>query len=396
MRILFHLVLLVVTLSFRARAEWVELPWPALDATLPIWKPDDFDPSKKYPAIIYYHGTGGSPDATFIHKATGGKSFILVGMTYQSRGAFNHTDQEISNELGLLGALKKTLTGSLSVDPQRIYVGGFSKGGWHAAMLLDYDRELAGGLILGGGVFKERPSPVKFQNSVPIYIGCGRFDGNYPPSIAALVYFRKLGAETTLEVWPELTHALPEKSPEALRQWLLLQAKEPGLEKEATEWMADRLATISGIENPVAKWLALNEFNNLPFVKNFGKEASEIANTRIEDLLKIPTVATEKKWRDESRRILVRESGDRLLNTLQSASRAHHALAEKAMGTRAGAEAQRDFQRTQKLLETAEVVTRPAKGGTKIITPEVTPAAPSGNTDRSPFFPPGFKVKPAE
>ncbi len=396
MRFLFIAIITLLGITEPSRAEWISLPWPALNATLPIWKPDDFDSSKKYPAIIYYHGTGGAPDATFIHKATEGKGFVLVGMTYQSRGAFNHTDQEISNELGLLGALKKTLTGSLSVDPQRIYVGGFSKGGWHAAMLLDYDRELAGGLILGGGVFKERPGPVKFQSSVPIYIGCGRFDGNYPPSLAAFVYFRKLGAEITLEVWPELTHALPEKPPEAMRQWLRLQAKEPGLGKEATEWIAARLGDITGIENPIAQWLAYDEFNSLPFVKNFGEEAAKVAGERIDDLLKTPTVATEKKWRDESRRILVRESGDRLLNTLQSASRAHHALAEKAMGTRAGAEAQRDFQRTQKLLETAEVVTRPAKGGTRTITPEITPTAPSGNTDRSPFFPPGIKVKPAE
>ncbi len=66
------------------------------------------------------------------------------------------------------------------------------------------------------------------------------------------------------------------------------------------------------------------------------------------------------------------------------------------MGTLAGAEAQRDFARTQKLLETAEVVSRPVKGGVEPVTPETTPTAPSGNPDRGPFFPPGIKVKPPE
>lgn len=396
MRFLFIVAAALFGIIHSSRAEWIALPWPALDATLPIWKPDDFHASKKYPAIVCYHGTGGEPDATFVHKATGGKDFVLVGMAYRNQGNFTYSDQEISDELGLLGALKKTLVGSLSVDPQRIYVGGFSKGGWHSAMLLDHDRELAGGLILGGGVFKERPSPVKFQKPVPLYIGCGRFDENYPPSIGALVYFRKLGAEATLEAWPETAHVLPEKPPEGMRQWLRIQAKQAGLEKEATEWIESRLAEIEGIGNPVAQWLAYDEFNALPFVKNSGTEAAKVASGRIEDLLKKPSVAAEKKWRDESRSILVRESGDRLVNTLQTASRAHHALAEKAMGTRAGAEAQRDFERTQKILETAEVVSRPAKGGTETVTPETTPTAPSANPDRGPFFPPGIKVKPAE
>ncbi len=382
--------------AFPANAEWIDLPWPSIGADLPVWKPDGFDAARRYPAIIHYHGTGGEPNASFIHRVTGGKSFVLVGMTYSHQGRFNYGDREISDELGLLGALKKTLVGSLSVDPSKIYVGGFSKGGWHTAMLLEYDRALAGGLVLGGGVFKERPVPVKFDSPVPIYIGCGRFDGNYPPSLGALVYFRKLGAGPYLEAWPETAHAFPEKTPEGLRQWLRLQAGEPGLTGEAAEWMDERLAEMAAIENPVARWLAYDEFTTLPFVKNFGDGRSALANRLISELLKEPSVAAERKWREESRRILVRESGDRLVTTLEAASRAHHALAEKAMGTLAGAEAQRDFERTRNLLETAEVVSRPVKGGAKTITPETTPAAPSGNPNRGPFFPPGIKVKSAE
>ena len=389
----FAIVFVFLGMVHFARSEWIELPWPALGATLPVWKPDDFDASKKYPAIVNYDGI---PNAVFLHEVTGGKGFILVGMAYRIKDRYNYSDTVISDELGLLDALKKNLVGTLSVDPQRIYVAGFSKGGWHTAMLLDYDRELAGGLILGGGVFTERASPLKFRKPLPIYIGCGRFDGNYVPSIGALAYFRKLGAGVTLEAWPETAHEYPEAIPEGMRQWLRIQAAQTALEKEAAEWIKGRLAEIGAIENPTAQWFAYDEFVTLPFVKNFGGEAAKVAGGRIEDLLKNPTVAAEKKWRDESRRILVRESGDRLVNTLQTASRAHHALAEKAMGTRAGAEAQRDFERTQKLLKTSKVVSRPAKGGVAAITPEISPTAPSGNSGRAPFFPPGIKVKPAE
>lgn len=394
MRLFLSLVFLC--LVHNANAAWKELPWPIVNATLPVWMPDDFDASKKYPVIIDYHGNGGQPNVEFLKSATDGKHFVLVGMTYKNAGQEAHTAQEISEELGLLNALKKRLVESLSIDPSRIYVGGFSRGGWQAGMLLDYDRTLAGGIVLGGGVFKERADKVKFQKPIPIYIGCGRNDGNYPPSIGALAYFRKMGADPMLEAWPDTGHAYPQTPPEGLRQWLLVQAGEKSLSKEAATWIEKRLAEIEAIENPVGQWFAYDEFSSLPFVKKFGEEAAKTATAKMDVLLKNSTVAIEKKWRDESRRILVKESGDRLLTTLQGASKAHHVLAEKAMGTQAGIEAQKDFERTRKLLETATVVTRPTKGEVEHITPELTPSTPSRNPDRSPFFQPGINVKPAK
>jgi dienelactone hydrolase len=386
-------LLAVALLAGTVRAEWIALPWPALGATLPIWKPDDFDASKKYPAIVFYHGAGGAPSAEFIHSMTGGKDFVLVGMTYREGADRN---QEIADGMGFLNGIKKTLVGSLSVDPGRIYVGGFSKGGWHSAMLLDRDRSLAGGLILGGGLAEKRTAAPKFTGGTPIYIGCGRFDGNYPPSLGALVYFRKLGATTTLEVWPGLTHELPKSPPEGMRQWLRIEASLSAAKVEAEEWIAERLPEIEAIADPVDRWFAYEVFLTLPFVGKFGSDAVATAKERIAILLQDPKVAVEKKWRDESRSILARESADRLLKTMQAALRSHQMLSEKAVGTRAGREAIGDVGRTTKLLETAQVVKLPGKPAPKPITTELQPGAPSTNPDRSPFFPPGVKVKPAK
>ena len=379
-----------------AKAEWIELPWPALNATLPIWKPDDFDVAKKYPAIVYYHGTGEGPTASFIQEMTGGRDFVLVGMAYKNPGAYQYTAQEISDSLGFLNAMKKTLEKSLSVDPDRIYVGGFSKGGWHAAMLLDRDRDLAGGMILGAGVFEKRPDSQKFSGMLPVFIGCGRYDGNYPQALGALVYFRKLGADVTLSTWADTGHEYPKDESEMLRQWMRIEAAPDGLANEAKEWMDGEQARLEGVQNPVEAWLAWEEFASMPFVKKFGEDEAALAKVKIGGFLKNPTVATESKWRGESRRILASESRDRLLNTLTAASAGHQALAKKAVGTIAGADAVRDFERTQELLKTAKVVTRPGNTQRETITPEVTPTAPSGNVDRGGFFPPGIKVKPAE
>ena len=374
-----------------AQAKWISMPWPDLDATLPVWKPEGWDASKSYPAIIFYHGTDGVPTAEWIHKVTEGKDFVLVGMTYRHRGRFDYTEQEIADELGTLNALKKTLSKSAAVDPKRIYVSGFSKGGWHTSLLLDRDRTLAGGLILGAGVFEMRAESPKFATPIPIYIGCGRSDGNYPPSLGALLYFRKLGAQVTQEAWPDTAHEFPDQPPEAMHQWLRIQASSAGLENEANTWITARLAVIEAIADPVERWFAFDDFMALPFVKKFGAQAAITAQKKIDVLLKDPKVAAEQKWRQESRRLLAMECRDRLLATLQEASRGYEALAANAKGTRAGAEALRDIERTRKLLTTAKIVTKP--GQTETITPATVPEPATSNPDRGAFFPPGTKMR---
>lgn len=394
MKRVFFLALASVCLAGSARAEWIELPWPAVGATLPIWKPDDFDATKRYPAIVYYHGAGGQPNAEFMHQMTGGKDFVLVGMTYRHKGAVEYGEQEIADGLGLLNALKKTLVGSLAVDPERIYVGGFSKGGWHAAMLLDRDRTLAGGMILGSGILAEQGAAPKFTDDTPIYIGCGRFDGNYPQALGAFVYFKKLGAEITFETWPDVGHERPKVDPEGLRQWLKIEGGSGGLKTEAEEWIAERMAEIEGISDPVERWFAYDDFLMLPFVERTGGSAE--AKARMEKLLEDPKVAAEKKWRDESRGVLLREGGDRLLKTAQMALRSHERIAAEATGTRAADHAIKDMDRVRELLKNAKVVTLPTKEKPGNLTPERPPSAPSGGPGRGPFFPPGIEVKPAD
>ncbi len=367
-----------------AKAEWIELPWPALNSTLPIWKPDNFDAARKYPAIVYYHGDATPPDARFIHGVTGGEGFVLVGMAYRD----GQGEKEIADGLGFLNALKKTLTGSLSVDPKRIYVGGSGNGAMHSAMLLDRDRSLAGGFILGGGLLEKRPAAPKFAGGIPIHIGSGRFDPSYVSSLGALVYFRKLGAKTTFETWPQDTEA----SPEGLRQWLRIEASTSAAKVEAENWMTKRLAEIEAMPEPVERWYAYEDFLTMPYVQRFGADA---AKETFASLLKEPDVAAEKKWRDESRAILAREAGDRLLVTMQNALRSHQQLSEKAIGTRAGRDALEDVKRVSKVIETAKVVTLPGKPKPEPITPEASPTGPSTNPNRGSFFPPGTKVKPA-
>lgn len=382
--------------STAARAEWITLPWPAINANLPIWRPDDFNPERKYPAIVWYGPKGENPDASWIHEMTGGSDFILVGMGYRQVPDSEFGETEIADALGLLKALKQTLVGSLSVDPDRIHVGGFGRGAKHSAILLDRDRELAGGLICATGLFEKRRAVMKFTEPIPIYIGCGRLDANYPQTLGAAVYFKQSGAETTIEVWPDIKHEHPDSAPEGMRQWLLVQAGHADLKKEATYWITACLLGMEEIENPVAQWLAYDEFLALPFVEHFGAQAKQTAETKIAGLMKNPAVAKEAEWRDKSRKMLVLESRDRLLKTLRTASAGHAMIAEQATGTHAAELATHDLARTRELLRTAEVVKLPSDPKPAPVTPHGTPSGPSTNPERTPFIPPGIDVKPAD
>jgi len=342
-------LLLLLTLS-SAYAELLTLPWPELETELPLWKPD-VTATEKAPAIVYYHGTHGRPNIRLLREITGGEGFLIVGMTYLNKGRFIQSEANIAAERSQLNLLKRTLISEHNVDPSKIYVAGFSKGGWFAATLLEHDHSLAGGLILGAGVFHnkgQQTKPKPFPSKKPIYIGIGRFDGNYPQSLAALLHFRKLGGEITLEAWPNTRHAYPKTSPVGMKQWLQIQRGVSAL--EAKQWITQRLQAIDSLADPVDQWYALKTLQERPHVKVHGTHISNQLNVRLATLTKDPKVRAEAAFVTTSQDILKRELKDRYVSTLEVVLPRYEALAKKASGTRAGDIAKKDAARVRQLL----------------------------------------------
>jgi len=373
-------------------AEWIELPWPQIDATLPLWIPDDDAGSR--PAIIHFHGTNGKPNAGFLHQFPEAREFVLVGMSYRHRGRFQYEPQTIADEIGALRALRHTLVnGRTAVDPERIFASGFSKGGWHVAMLLEREDWLAGGLILGAGVFQPETDAGPLPK--PVHLGVGRFDGNYPQSLRALVHFRARRAEVTLDAWPDTAHAYPESPPESLRQWLRLAADGETAREPARDWIKKRRHEIDALDDPLARWFALAEFAERPFVARFDPDAAKAAREQAAALRRHPEVAAEARARDEIQRILRLEIQDRAVATLERVRPLYQRLAEGAPETRAGAEARRDLARVDELLE--HVREPGTTRRVERVTPETEPATPRGGIDRGGFpLPPGTRVEPAQ
>ena len=345
----YWLFLLFLPLS-SAYPETLTLPWPDLKTELPVWKPDATS-SEKWPAIVYYHGTNGRPNIRPMAEFTKGKGFLIVGMTYLNKGRFIQSELNIAAELSQLNKLKRVLTTKHNVDPSKIYVAGFSKGGWFSATLLERDHRLAGGLILGAGIFHNKALKTKaksFPSKKPIFIGIGRFDGNYPQSLAALLHFRKLGAEVSLEAWPDTNHAYPKKPPLGVQQWLQVQSGVTEL--EAKQWIARRLQTIDALAEPIDQWYALKALQERPFVKVHGKHVKNQLSARLATLAMDPNVHAEAGFVKTSQDILKRELKDRYVSTLEVVLPRYEALAKKANGTRAGDIANKDAVRVRQLL----------------------------------------------
>ena len=163
--------------------------------------PQNHDPAKSWPAVFYYHGTNGRPHTGLIRRHTGEKDWIVVGMSYVKLGAFQATPEGMAAESKVLKEVRATLQKRVNLDPTRVYLSGFSKGGWASGLLLQHERSIAGAAIMGAGhIHQVEDAPKPFTKGLPVFIGVGRYDGNYPFGLNALLFYRKLGASPVMAV----------------------------------------------------------------------------------------------------------------------------------------------------------------------------------------------------
>ena len=146
------LLFLVLTLSLCSAEEKYE-PGSEYDAVLPgsglhvkLYIPMNYTSDHKWPLVLFYHGLGGSPTTDCIVRHCEGKDFIIVGMSYCEKHTSplskkQHTayiQKERKNFLTTVGWVKD----NISLDTQRVFMGGISKGGWTTSFV--GERELKG------------------------------------------------------------------------------------------------------------------------------------------------------------------------------------------------------------------------------------------------------------
>jgi predicted peptidase len=196
----FLLALLVPTISWAQEREKILSPHTfrnAKNETLPyrLFVPQNYDQKKKYPLVVYLHGSGGLGDDN-LKQIQGGNGYLIDFFTQgesqthypafvvapQSAGggwiesALTHPNP--TRQLKLVVELIGDLQQSYSIDPGRLYVAGQSLGGFGTfAIVAEFPQLFAAGVPLCGGADE---SKVLSIIKTPLWVFHGEKDEAVP------------------------------------------------------------------------------------------------------------------------------------------------------------------------------------------------------------------------
>lgn len=216
--------------------------------------PENFDPEKKYPLILFLHGRGESGNDNQ-KQLTHGAAFFLqdsirirypaivvfpqcpaesywanVKISTDSSGKriFNFVKGEKpSRAMKMLLGLTEQLLDQPFVDDDRVYIGGLSMGGMGTFEILRREKKIfAAGFVICGG---DNVSNVRKYRKVPLWIFHGAKDDVVPPESSALVAteLKNLGSSVRYTLYPNAKHNswdLAFAEPELLK-WLFSYRK---------------------------------------------------------------------------------------------------------------------------------------------------------------------------
>lgn len=349
------LTLLLLPLSVAAKDLTLEIP--NLPHLVKVSLPENFDPAIKHPTFFYYHGTSGRPTTSFMRNQAGNKDWIIVGMSYTHRGKFTLSPQSFAAERKTYHTVRNLMLQKHGADPNHLYVGGFSLGGWHTDLMLQAEPTISGGIIIGAGHAQTAPGAMKrYPDKKPVHIAIGRSDANYTFALKGYLHHRKLGGAVSMEVWPTLRHAYPEDGSDSIRQWLALRTQTAkALAPLATQELAETAAKAKSLK-PIEQWERLREIKNMPYFALTSPAWQAKFKKSLAALEATPPVATEASLYSKHRRLLHQEITNRTLTSLKKVSESYLDLSSQYPNSRQGKLLEEDFKRTAAILKQIKVI----------------------------------------
>jgi predicted esterase len=205
-----------------------------------VYVPSDYTDERDWPVIFCYHGQSGRPTTWPMRQAVRGKGFIVIGMGYvptkkkMTRGEYMNL---LKRKKRSVVEVKKYVGEHLRVDEKRLFVSGFSKGGWHSADMIEASpRGWTGAVIFAAGRRGiVQPASKKALRGKPIYIGAGENDVNMKAAKRAATYYRRLGAKVMFEEFKGMGHSFDPSGSEILYNWLVSNSVTSDAENEPTD-----------------------------------------------------------------------------------------------------------------------------------------------------------------
>jgi len=189
--------------------------------------PDNYDETKKYPLIIFFHGAGERGDdnelqffhcVQYIYDYAPEDCIIVAPQcpinnqwvdTPWTAGAYSIDNVPVSNEMVACVGLIEKLKTQHAVDPDRIYAAGLSMGGFAVwDIMTRYNEMFAAGIaVCGSG----DPSKAEILKDTPMFVFHGAMDTAVPVSGSrdTVNAIRKAGS-TVIEYteYPEAGHGI--------------------------------------------------------------------------------------------------------------------------------------------------------------------------------------------
>lgn len=183
--------------------------------------PSNYDSTKKYPLLVFLHGSGVDEQGLLNQPRSNGK-FIEVAPF--ARDMYNCYSSD-SSQIDIIEAIEDVVA-NFSVDAAKIVIGGFSMGGY-GALRTFYEHPV---LYKGVAVFAGHPhlasnwldgehpnflnnNYLKAFKGMPIFIYHGQKDGSLPVDLVKKmsIELEKAGALVTLSIAEDKGHDYPDK-----------------------------------------------------------------------------------------------------------------------------------------------------------------------------------------
>jgi predicted peptidase len=189
-----------------------------------LFIPQNYDPKKKYPLVLYLHG-GGGRGTDNLKQIDGGNGYLIdffTGSEAQSRypsfvvapqspmqeGWVEYDSITPTRQLRLVHEMLSELRRTYSIDAARVYVGGQSMGGFGTfAIISEHPKLFAAGVSLCGGGDE---SKVARLVSTPMWAFHGAKDEAVPVArsrniVAAI---NKAGGKANYTEYPGIDHLI--------------------------------------------------------------------------------------------------------------------------------------------------------------------------------------------
>jgi poly(3-hydroxybutyrate) depolymerase len=194
-----------------------------------LYVPQDYQRGTRLPLIFFMHGSGGKPTSWPWKSATGGKGYLICGLSYGAfadggAGGIKTDNKSRLAMVEFIDKVRSQIDKTYGIDQDRVILTGLSMGGWGVNLygFLEEARDkYRGYCIMAAGLRRGGALDLSVTKGLPLLLINGETDANLPAANEGKPVFEKAGALVTQVVLPGEGHvpSVASMSP-PLQKWL--------------------------------------------------------------------------------------------------------------------------------------------------------------------------------